>query len=159
MVKIVDLTGEWAAAIGKAFIAFGSMEWMTVICLRDIPVDRIQRSTKSFSLSQRIDLIQELLEIHEGEVIKLLSEKLSAVKKLAERRNFIAHNPLVLEFYESLDGDISHKQVIMSMHKGRRMTLPELQAFADEAEKLASDLTGAGLEAVRTLHSQRNSAH
>jgi stage V sporulation protein SpoVS len=155
MVKIVDLDGTWAAAIGRAFVAFGSMEWMTVVCLRDIPVDRIQRSTRSFRLSQRIDLIQELLEVHEGDVFRLLSEKLTAVKALAEKRNFIAHNPLIFEVYASLDGDISHQQVITSIHRGRRMTFPEIQAFAEEAEKLASDLTGAGLEAIRELQSQR----
>lgn len=157
MAKIVDLNGEWAAAIGRAFIAFGGMEWMTVVCLREVPVDRIQRSTKTFSLSQRIELIQELLEVHDGEVFKLLSDRLSAVKALAQKRNFIAHNPLVFDFYRSLDGELSHSQVIASMHKGHRMTLPELQTFADEAEKLASDLTGTGLEAIRTLHTQRQS--
>lgn len=157
MAKIVDLDGKWAAAIGKAFVAFGSMEWMTVVCLRDIPIDRIQRSTRSFKLSQRIDLIRELLEVHEGDVFKLFSETLAAVKVLAEKRNFIAHNPLVFEFYESVDGDISHEQVIASMHKEHRMTLPELQAFAEDAEKLASELTGTGLEVIRTLQSRRES--
>jgi hypothetical protein len=35
------------------------------------------------------------------------------------------------------------------------MTFPEVQAFAEEAEKLASDLACAGLDAIRELHSQR----
>ncbi len=98
MTTIVDLKNEWAVAIGKAFVAFGSIEAITVGCLSAIPIDRIQKSTKSFRLNQRIELIQEVLEAHRDDAFSLLSKKLAAAKAIARKRNLIAHNPLALEF-------------------------------------------------------------
>jgi hypothetical protein len=140
LVKIVDTKGQWATAIGQAFVAFGSIEHVTVACLREIPRDRIQKSTKSFRLGQRIDLLVELLEAHDGDEFSDLSKALKQAKALAQTRNLIAHNPLVLEVYEWADGSIFHREVIASLQGEHRMTLPELQAFANEAETLSSDL-------------------
>lgn len=156
MTKIVDLKGEWAAAIGKAFVAFGSIEAITVGCLSAIPIDRIQKSTKSFRLNQRIELLQELLEAHSGDAYSLLSKKLAVAKALAHKRNLIAHNPLALEFYQDQQGELSHTEIIASLHTDARMTLDELRAFADEAEKLAEDLAGAAIDVNRLLLAQRS---
>lgn len=140
LAKIVDLQGAWAAAIGKAFVAFGSIEHVTTACLREIPRDCIQRSTKFFRLGQRIDLLVELLEVHDGEEFKQLSAALIRVKYLAKTRNLIAHNPLVLEIYEWRDGSLLHQEVIASMSSDARITLKELTSFANDAEALSSSL-------------------
>lgn len=66
MSEIADPKGPWASAIGQAFVAFGSIELITLYCLDEIPKDRIRRSTSSFKLAQRVELIQELLEAHPG---------------------------------------------------------------------------------------------
>lgn len=152
MAKLVDLRGEWAAAIGRAFVAFGSIEHLTVVCLREIPKDKIQRSTSSFRLTPRIDLVLELLEAHPGGVFEHLSEKLLLAKSMVGTRNLIAHNPLVLDFYQHADGSYSHKETIVSLRKEQhRITLPELQDFASRSEKLASDLHGCTSAVIQAL--------
>ncbi len=151
MVKLVDLNGKWAAAIGQSFVAFGSIEHITVTCLQEIPKDRIQKSVSSFKLGQRIDLILELLEAHPGIVYEQLAAKLSRAKELLVTRNLIAHNPLVLGILHA-DGKFTHKEAIVSLRGGkRRIELPELQAFAAECEQLASDLYGCTEAAVNAL--------
>ena len=138
--KLVDLNGAWATAIGRSFVAFGSIEHLTVTCLQEIPRDRIQKSVSSFRLGQRIDLILELLEAHPGEVYLRLASKLSRAKEMLATRNLIAHNPLVLGILHS-DGGFTHKEAIVSLRRGQhRIELPEMQAFAVECEQLASEL-------------------
>lgn len=149
MAKIVDLKGEWASAIGKAFVAFGSIEHVTATCLRQIPRDRLQRSTKLFRLAQRIELLLEMLEAYQAPPYMRLSDGLRRAKQLAKTRNLIAHNPLVFEIYEWLDGTLFHQEVIAAMHKDRKVTLQELQAFAEQSEALASELYSALTEVLR----------
>jgi len=151
LVKLVDLNGKWAAAIGQSFVAFGSIEHLTVTCLQEIPKDRIQKSVSSFKLGQRIDLILELLEAHQGHVYEQLAAKLSRAKELLAIRNLIAHNPLVLGILHS-DGGFTHKEAIVSLRGGkRRIELPELQAFAAECEQLASELHSCTASVVNAL--------
>ncbi|MFT3763677.1 MAG: hypothetical protein QM761_13935 [Pseudoxanthomonas sp.] len=151
MVKLVDLNGQWAAAIGQSFVAFGSIEHLTVICLQEIPKDRIQKSVSSFKLGQRIDLVRELLEAHPGEAYENLAMKLARAKELLVTRNLIAHNPLVLGILHS-DGGFTHREAIVSLRDGkRRIELPELQAFAAECEQLASELHGCVKAVVDTM--------
>ena len=149
MVKLVDWSGEWAAAIGKAFVAFGGIEHVSVACLRSIPRDNLQKSTKSLRLGQRIDLLTKILEGYEEEPYRLLSQHLGRAKVLAETRNLIAHNPLLLEFYERPDGTLYHQEVIAALHRDKKVTLVELKAFADEAEALANALYAASSEVFR----------
>ncbi len=152
MAKIVDLQGHWAAAIGKAFVAFGSIEHTTVVCLRQIPRDRIQRFAKSLKLSQRIDLLLELLESHRHPECTELADKLRQVRSLVPTRNLIAHNPLVLEFYEHADGGHAFAEAIAAIHKdGHKITLRETQDFAASSERLASELIGVSMKAFRAL--------
>jgi hypothetical protein len=152
LVKLVDWSGEWSSAIGKAFVAFGGIEHVTVACLRTLPKDNLQKSTKSFRLGQRIDLLIEILEPYERDAYRSLAKHLARAKDLAETRNLIAHNPLVLEFYERPDGSIFHEQVIAAMHKDKKITLRELQSFAEECEALVTALYAASSEVFR-LHS------
>src|SRR5690606_30746822 len=98
--SIVDPKGEWAAAIGAAFVAFGSIEHTTIVCLREIPRDSIWRSSKSLKLVPRVDLLLELLEPYQHQECLTLADKLRQVKELARTRNLIAHNPLVLQIHE-----------------------------------------------------------
>ena len=149
MVKLVDRSGEWSAAIGKALVAFGAIEHVTVACLRHLPRDKLLKSTKSFRLAQRIDLLLELLEVYPTEPYRQLASLLARARVLAETRNLIAHNPLVLDIYERPDGTIFHEQVIAAMHKDRKVTLAELREFAEESEALASSLYSASSDVFR----------
>ena len=143
MAHLGDLKGEWASAIGRALIAFGSIEHVTVTCLRQIPRDRIQRSTSSFNLAPRIDLLLEILEAHPELPCIELSEQLRTAKSMAKTCNLIAHNPLTFEFYERENGDYLFNEVIVSLHKtGTKISLVQVQAFAAQAEQLASEMFG-----------------
>ncbi|MFZ2168978.1 MAG: hypothetical protein WAW61_04995, partial [Methylococcaceae bacterium] len=132
--------------------AFGSIEHVTIECLRNIPRDRIQRSTQCFSLSQRIDLIVELLETESDTQFSNLSVLLLRAKELAKTRNLIAHNPLVLEVYEHTNGGFMFKETIASLLKKRqRISFHELETFANESERLASDLYDYSVKVFNAL--------
>lgn len=155
MAKLVDLTGKWAAAIGQAFVAFGSFEHVTVACLEQIPLDPIARSTAKLGLAHRIELIVEILSGHEGEIFANLASKLEEARGMTPTRNLIAHNPLVMDFYQRADGTLFHREVITALHKERQINLEELQDFARQAEKLASDLYGAAGKVFAALSEAR----
>lgn len=149
MSKLVDLNSEWAAAIGKAFVAFGAIEHVTFICLRELPRDRIQRSIKSFRLGHRISLLLELLEAKDGAPYTNLSAKLARANELAKIRNLIAHNPLVMDVFQLRDGTLFTREFISHIHEDKHITLAEVQEFASEAEALAADLYHCSLEVFR----------
>lgn len=109
-------------------------------CLKKIPKDRIKRSTKIFKLTQRIDLILELLESHSGEEFARLSEKPNTARELARVRNLITHNPLFFEFYEKADGEIFHRELIVSLKNEKKISLPELQDFSSVSAKVFNPL-------------------
>ena len=152
MAKFVDLKGHWATAIGNGFVAFGSLEHTIVVCLREIPQDKFQRFARSLRLSQRIDLLLELLEEKSQPECLELSEKLKQVKVLVPTRNLIAHNPLVLEFYEHPEGGYAFSEAIAAIHKvGQKITLPEAQEFAAASQRLATELVGASQRCFQAL--------
>lgn len=142
--KIVDLKHEWALAIGRAFVSFGSIEHIVVVGLREVPRDRIHRSIRALGLGQRIALLVEILEGHDGELYAGFAEALKQAKLLAETRNLIAHNPLVLEVYEFKDGEHWMREVIAGLHNDKRLDLKELQKFASDAEALCARLYELG---------------
>ena len=152
LASIVDPKGEWSAAIGAAFVAFGSIEHTTVVCLREIPKDSIGRFSKALRLAARVDLLLELLEPHSQSECVALSEKLREVKVLAKTRNLIAHNPLVLQIHEDGKGNRRFGSAITAIHKeGHLISLPEAQEFATACDKLASELVGVSINAFKAL--------
>jgi hypothetical protein len=150
--SIVDPKGEWAAAIGAAFVAFGSIEHTTVVCLREIPADSIWRFSKSLNLVPRVDLLLELLEPYRHQECLTLAEKLRRVKELAHTRNLIAHNPLVLQMHEDGQGNRIFGSAITAIRKeGHLISLPEAQEFATTCEELAFELVGVSINAFKAM--------
>ena len=146
LAKIVDTNGYWAEAIGKGFVAFGSIEHTVVVCLRTIQKDSIPKFSKSLKLRQRIELLLELLEPHVQPECLDLAEKLRLAKTLSETRNLIAHNPLVLEIYEDGKGGYAFGESISAIHKvGHKITLAETQDFAEKSEQLARDFISVSI--------------
>lgn len=74
---------------------------------------------------------------------------LSRAKELSEFRNFIAHNPLVLQIIEDQDGSIFHQEVISNIHKGKVISFEELKNFSDESKLLASELFNTSSEVFK----------
>ncbi len=152
MNELADPKGPWANAIGRAFVAFGSIEFITLHCLAEIPKDRIRRSTSSFRLGQRIELIQELVEAYPGPLATALHDALDRSKTLSPTRNLVAHSPIFVDFYQHRDGSLLTTQRIRSVANPKRaLTLPELERFADDSEQACSALYEASFAFINSL--------
>jgi hypothetical protein len=155
VVKLVDFDNRWATAMGRVFIAFGSMEHTLVVSLRTITKGCIQRTTASMRFGQRIDMLRELLEPYPGAACDKFGCSLLRAKELAQKRNVIAHNPLMLSFYESPESGISKHETIYSAQKEKHlMTYGALEALVSAAESLAEELYGDGSAALREIEGQ-----
>jgi len=152
MAKIVDLNHKWAIAIGRVFVAFGGIEYTLFKCLENIPSDNILQSTKNLPLGKRVDLLQEILTIHENLEAVELKRNLRKIKTLSESRNLIAHNPLVLDLYSSGNDDVFFKEKIMSLKKpDKHMYFDELEKLAVDSEELSSNFLKSALSVFRRL--------
>src|ERR1700730_15439360 len=97
-----DPSKKWAPLVGRFVLSFGDIENVTYLALRQLPKDKIFKTTSSLGFGMRVDLVIELVKDH-GEIGKRLSErfvdKLKAAKKLSETRNLIEHSPVVFKVY------------------------------------------------------------
>ena len=50
MSTLVDLDHKWATKIGRVFISFGSIEHITMTCLKEMPKDNIFNTIQFFKL-------------------------------------------------------------------------------------------------------------
>lgn len=138
MAKIVDLNDKWAVLIGRLFIAFGAIERTTHNCLIDWLKDPTYTHISKMRFSRRVDVIIDLLEeldfLEKNKNNLILG--LKKAKKLAEKRNIVAHNPLMLDLF---DGDF--KEIIISNTKeGVTMNFQELKELTQTAESLSTEL-------------------
>ncbi len=151
MSKLVDLDHKWAKEIGRVFISFGSIEHVTMECLKQIPKDNIFDITRHFKLGQRIDLILQLLEPYKEKQIVEFKELLKKAKSLAAERNLLAHNPLMLNVYGNEEGEFKLEEKITSMkNEKKHMSFNALQKLANETEALTSSIHKA-LNQVLTI--------
>ena len=157
MVKLVDLSHQWAIEIGRVFIAFGSIEYITHQCLRNVPRDAIYEATKKMLLAPRIDLLVALLKpLPEGKAIRL-ALLLRKAKELAEHRNLIAHNPLVLDLYASEEGETTIRESIRSLrNEDKVLTFAQLVELRAQCESLVTELYEAQTALLEELRKARN---
>ena len=142
----------WSEPIGRAFLAFGSIEHAVLIALRDIPRESLQRAVIRMPFASRIELLVEIIESRPEAPYFVLATILKKAKEKAKIRNILAHNPLVLEVYETGEGNYLTAEVIAAMHnKKHRMSFTELNEFVREAEELAEQLYEC-LARIRQLH-------
>jgi len=87
MAKIVDLDHKWAHEIGRAFIAFGSLESSVNHLIHTVPADPIHKSTSPQLLSQKLTLLIEILTARTNKEEKVLLKLLRNVQKLSDSRN------------------------------------------------------------------------
>lgn len=152
MNNVVDFEHKWAKEVGRVFIAFGSIESTILSCLEVIPKDNIFKIVQGMSLSRRIDLIVEIIKDHENILSKNLSNNLLYTKELAEKRNLIAHNPLVLDVYMMDQGGIKLIEKISSMKNIKKhIYFDEIQELAVQTEALSLALFESALEYFKYL--------
>jgi len=129
----IDTKGEWSAAIGQLFIAFGQIEHITIAFLHSKTPTKKEVIGKS-NFSKRVDLIVRFLkkstDLNHKEFISLLRE----AQKLSKKRNLIAHNPLLLEVFQFADGSNYKREFIASSRTPQeRMSLEELKLLSSNA--------------------------
>jgi hypothetical protein len=140
----VDPKHEWAGEIGRIVIAFGSIEHITMLCLKQLPNDPIYPATSHLNLVPRLELLAAVLRGSTDADAEKLRQLLTEAKALAEDRNLVVHNPLVLEVYEDRDGGYEFEHAIQSLRRAeRRLALRDLVSIRERAERLATDLYGA----------------
>ena len=135
---------EWRALVGTAIVCFGDLELITIKCLAHIPHDRIAETASRLPFARRVDLLVEIIE-GRGQLPSSITTFLSQLKrarKLAEVRNVIAHNPVMLNLYlQRGTGDVhAERSIAAARREGLSIDLASLKEFAAEVEDLASAL-------------------
>jgi hypothetical protein len=134
--------GEWETLIGRALISFGEIELITHKWLSHFPRDSVARSGGRLAFARRVDLILEILAGREFDEAGVeFAAALRRAKALAETRNTIAHNPVMMNVYtdETMD-DVLLEQSISNIRGDRVIDLAEMKEFAAEAGDLASKM-------------------
>lgn len=135
---------EWQRLVGTAVLGFGDIEYVALQMLAHIPRDKIVEASAKLTFSRRVDLLIEILSARGnsaagGEII----EKLKRAKALAEVRNIIAHNPLLLGvFFNQSAGDVLTERAITSARSlERSLDLAGLKEFVREVEDMSGELS------------------
>lgn len=136
-------TEQWRAVVGKAIVCFGELELVTHQCLIHLPSEKISDTSSKLPFSKRVDLIVEILEARpsQSSEVSEFVKMLKRAKKLAETRNDIAHNPVMMNiFVHEASGDPLLAHCIATVRGGRIIDLDEAKEFADEVEDLAASM-------------------
>ncbi|THK41832.1 hypothetical protein E8Q33_05940 [Methylophaga sp. SB9B] len=140
MAKLVDLDHKWATLIGRVFIAFGSIERQTHESLKKWLEEQVYPHVKHMKLSQRIDLLIDVVKKQnfEQENIDSFVADLTKAKTLAKKRNLIAHNPLMLCLFQEETDFI--EAIVSNLRDDVTMEFHELEALAISSEELAGNI-------------------
>lgn len=135
---------EWEQLVGKAIIRFGEIEIISLKCLAYFSRDRIGVSLAKLNFASRADILIELLQGREniGPDAQGLLEAFQRARTLAETRNLIAHNPVMLDLYINQESTESRADYsITSARSGSKtLDLPGLKEFSAEVDDLATTL-------------------
>ncbi len=140
MTEIFDFDIKWATLIGRLFIAFGYIEKITHNCLVEWLKDPIYPHIKNMNLGRRIDLVIDLAKAQEytKENIEQFISHLKQAKTLSEKRNIVAHNPLMLTLFQ---GDPDFVEVIQSIKKDEVfIEFHQLEDIVLQTESVCSNL-------------------
>ena len=156
----------WEMLVGRFMLAFGDIENATLLALERISSDSIMRTARSLLLAKRIELLTEILEAKEGISASARAdfiETLARVKSLADKRNLIAHNPLILEFYEhGHTGELVSQGVIASTrNENKRINIGTMQKLVQQLEEcrtLLFDQYGRISKELRLPQRRRNAS-
>ena len=143
MVRLVD-PAPWIPLIGRFMLAFGYVEaHMNDILRQWYPAKEFDFFV-SMPLEARVNLLRAaaegLRERFTDASIDTLQLNLEELQALAKTRNLIAHNPLVLTFFEEDDEVVDVTARIVHARKGKDIDLAELERKTWRAERVADAL-------------------
>jgi hypothetical protein len=134
---------EWAMLIGIFMLEFGDIEHLVTLAIEFSTTEAVMKTVRQLQLSKRIELCKELLEANDtltDEVRNPFLDDLKLAKKLSEKRNLIAHNPVRLTFRQREDNDELVAEGIISSPRNDKIevTLEAMRHLAREAIKCNS---------------------
>jgi hypothetical protein len=146
---------EWATLIGQFFVSFAKIEHTTCISIQYFSEDNISNTANRLAFKTRVELLIELItdkKYIDDDKTKKYTDLLEKALKLSEKRNIIAHNPILLDLYTHEETEqLIQREVIISK-RNKRIFLDNLKEMVDEAEKLSKELSDAYIEILPCVH-------
>lgn len=128
---------EFAPLIGKTIIGFANIEYFTYTALEILPNESIFKTACNLELCQRLDLLIEIVKGRKpSEKATTFITSLTRCRKLAEKRNIIAHNPLIIETL----GNTLTPRIKHCLKRNKSITLEELRLLCEEVNSLGGQL-------------------
>ena len=148
---MAQLMDRWSMAVGRLLLAFGEIEHTTDASLRLFPRDPISDSLVELPLARRLRLVRSVLVGRKdlSNETAVLLRCIDQIVALLTIRNTVAHNPLVMAFYE-VEGEEDHRMAdeLASKKGNQRFTYDQIAKAADDARSLSQ----AMLEEYYPLH-------
>jgi hypothetical protein len=150
-----NLRKKWAEEVGRFVLAFGSIEGITYLTLREFPREPIAKPLidNNLALKPRLDLLISIAQARaEGDDLwASYAETLKKIKELSSKRNLIAHNGVGIDVFVDGMGNMHILEGISNAKKAKSLEakLPdtdtvrfaELVAHRKEAERLDKELS------------------
>lgn len=144
-----ELEAKFAPLVGQAILNFGNIEHFTMLVLDYLPSDRIIQTVSSLGFTKRVDLIIELLSARKATKAHLrMIDLLRETKRLAKKRNLIAHNPLRIEIFEHKKMERFRPQLAPYTDKNTKVTYQDIVDFSTKADSLAEELHDVFLKLI-----------
>lgn len=133
---------DWEQPIGRFVVAFAGLETWLHVFVHAFGSVQLHEETVEFQMAPRIKLLRGLLRSASlpKDTLAAAERLLRALTKLAETRNLIVHNGVMVDVYQFDDGDMYFRHALRSARApGKQITLPEIVKKADEAKKLGQE--------------------
>lgn len=124
---------------------FGLIEFATLHAAEILPHETILQSATKLQFKSRTELLIEILNGRrkKGEAVTRLIRLLKQAINLAETRNIIAHNPLLIEVSYDKGTCNQTPKICKYLNREKKVTKQELIDFCSRAESLAEELEDA----------------
>lgn len=154
----MEVTDEWATAIGWCAIHFGNIEHFTQTVLVYLASEQLAESVKRLYLSDRLRVLDAFLQSFG--LTQWEAARWSAIYKQVEKlkddyRNPLAHGAPLPFIFEQMDGRIvSGVQHSTHRNPARTLTLEQIQAAAEDIRAAHIEFDQTLLEIVTRLNNE-----
>jgi hypothetical protein len=145
---------EWHKAIGKLMFSFGFIELRLNQLLGFWLDEEIYEHVSPEPLSKRLRLGTALAPTHSKDQLFVdeLVGLLETVAKLSEKRNMVAHNPVLMRSQRLATGKWDIKDVIRHPKQATKyLTLKDLERVASDAASASEELERLLMSAARQI--------
>jgi hypothetical protein len=142
--KLNKLLDGWALAIGRFLVVFTSCEYWTYLYIRTFGSERVREAAGGMNLGPRAELAHALVSdigLNE-ETQKRVDAAFDTLKRLATKRNLVAHNgPMVQIYKNATSGALEIRHELRSAKDpAKDITIEELERLHGDAVKLDEEL-------------------